>query len=135
MSSIFSNNYKDFSYWFSETITDPNDNVTSDINKGIEKMIVGLIDELNNPDNSHEKFTIPETQVGMPDIVANAKYDNENMWWYLCLANLLDNPFVQYKNQMMYYAFDEMILEDHKIEINKSKNSQKSKIGTIVELN
>lgn len=134
MNKIFSNNYQDFSYWFSTTIQDNNNNTVSDINKGIENMIIGLSDDLT-PDNNHERFIIPEIQNGMPDIVASGKYGNENMWWYLCFSNSLDDPFTQYKTKMLYYAFDESILNNHNNKNNESKNTKKSKVGTIIELN
>lgn len=134
MSNVFSNNYQNFSYWFSTTTLDNNNNVVSDINKGIENMIVGLSDDLTSK-NNHERFIIPETQNGMPDIVANGKYNNENMWWYLCFSNSLDDPFTQYKTKILYYAFDEVILSNHNNRKNETKNTKKSKIGTIIELN
>lgn len=134
MSNVFSNNYQNFSYWFSTTTLDNNNNVVSDINKGIENMIVGLSDDLTSK-NNHERFIIPETQNGMPDIVANGKYNNENMWWYLCFSNSLDDPFTQYKTEILYYAFDEAILSNHNNRKNETKNTKKSKIGTIIELN
>ncbi len=133
-SNLFSNSCNDFSYWFSQTTVDNNGEVVSDINAGLVKLIPGMIDELNNLNNEHTKFILPEVQEYMPDMVAVQLYNNENLWWYICLTNLLVNPFVEYKYNFMYYAFTKTILTDHAIEKETSSQDQ-SKIGTIIELN
>lgn len=133
-SNLFSNSYNDFSYWFSNTTIDNNGEVVSDINAGLVKLIPGMIDELNNTNNEHTKFILPEVQEYMPDMVAMQLYNNEHLWWYICLTNLLVNPFVEYKHNFMYYAFTKTILANHAIEKETSSKNQ-SKIGTIIELN
>lgn len=135
MANLFSNSYNDFSYWFSETTIDNNGEVVSDINAGIVKLLPEVVDEINNPVNEHTRFIVPDCQIAMPDIAAQTFYKYENLWWFICLANLLDNPFEQYLNQYLYYAFTSKILEDHNTEQQKTSNEQKSKIGTIIELN
>lgn len=135
MASLFSNSYTDFSYWFSNTIIDNNGENVSDINAGIEKLLPDMIDQLNNANNDHTRFLVPDCQIAMPDIAAQTFYKYENLWWYVCLANLLDNPFKQYTNRYLFYAFTPKILEDHNIAEQKTSAQQKSKIGTIIELN
>ena len=63
-----------FSYWFSDTIVDPNGKTVSDINKGIQRLIPDLIDQLNDLNNSHTRFVPNETQDGQPDSLAFLKY-------------------------------------------------------------
>lgn len=135
MANLFSNSYTDFSYWFSNTIIDNNGENVSDINAGIEKLLPDMIDQLNNANNDHTRFIVPDCQIAMPDIAAQTFYKYESLWWYICLANLLDNPFNQYTNQYLFYAFTLQILESHDIKQQKSSTQQKSKIGTIIELN
>lgn len=135
MASLFSNSYNDFSYWFSETTLDNNKEVVSDINAGMVKLFPDVVDEINNPNNSHTRFMVPDCQIAMPDIAAQTFYNYENLWWYVCLANLLDNPFEQYTNHYLYYAFTAKIIEEHNTKQAENTNQQKSKIGTIIELN
>ena len=135
MANLFSNSYADFSYWFSSTAIDNNGEVVSDINAGIEKLIPDMIDQLNNDSNDHTRFMVPDCQIAMPDIAAQTFYNYEHMWWYICLANLLDNPFKQYTNRYLFYAFTSKILEEHNMDQQQKSKQQKSKIGTIIELN
>ena len=135
MSNIFSNSYSDFSYWFSETTLDNNGEVVSDINAGLLKLIPDLIDQLNNTSNTHKRFIVPDCQIAMPDIAAQTFYNTEDMWWYICLENLISNPFTEYKNELLYYAFSLSLLTDHDKSKQTDTTSNSSKIGKIIELN
>ena len=137
MEDIFSSDYQDFSYWFSDTITDPKGNNVSDINKGIKRLFTDLVDQLNNLDNQHSKFFINEGQDGQPDSAAYIKYSNENLWWYMCLSNCLENPFKDFVHDKIFYAFEKTILTNHaKTESNSTtKDNTESKIDKIIELN
>jgi len=135
MNSLNSNFCYDFSYWFSDRIIDNNGNTVSDINAGITKLIPDMIDELNDTSNEHTRFIIPDCQVSMPDVAAKSFYNYENLWWYLCLSNLITNPFNEYNSNLLYYAFTLNILKSHDINTNNSNKNTKSKIGTIIELN
>lgn len=135
MANLFSDSYNDFSYWFSKTIVDNNGEVVSDINAGMEKLLPGLNEQLSNPENDHTRFIVPDCQIAMPDIAAQTFYGYENLWWYVCLANTIDNPFTQYLNQYLLYAFSCKLIEAHDIEQTKQATNKESKIGTIIELN
>lgn len=135
MSTINSNSCFDFSYWFSSTIQDNNGNTVTDINEGINKLIPDMIEELNDTTNQHTRFIVPDCQEAMPDISAQKFYNYENLWWYLCLSNVITNPFNEYNRQFLYYAFTLQILVAHDVSINNAKKDNKSKIGTIIELN
>ena len=127
MEDIFSSNYQDFSYWFSDTITDPKGYTVSDINKGIKRLFTDLVDQLNNLNNQHRQ----------PDSAAYVKYSNENLWWYMCLSNCLENPFEDFVHDKIFYAFEKTILTNHaKTESNSTtKDNTESKIDKIIELN
>jgi hypothetical protein len=129
------NSYDNLSYWFEDRIVDNNGVSVSDINAGLVKLIPGLIDDLNDTSNTHTRFVLNEEQEGMPDDVASRIYENQNLWWYICLANLLDNPFDEFKTSMIYYAFDGQYLTAHQVEQEASKQSKESKIGKIITLN
>lgn len=135
MANLFSNSYRNFSYWFSETAIDNNGEVVSDINAGITKLIPDFIETLNNTNNAEKRFIIPDCQIGMPDVAAVTFYNYEEMWWYICLENSLSNPFTEYDNTLLYYIFSENLLSDHNTAVNTTSNTEKSKIGTVIELN
>lgn len=134
MNKLNSDSFLDFSYWFSNLIQDNNGVIVTDINEGIRKLIPDMIDQLNDIDNEHTRFMVPDCQIGMPDVAAKTFYDNESSWWYLCLGNQIVNPFKEYKNEFLYYAFTISILSAHDVNTNNNTNS-KSKIGTVIELN
>lgn len=135
MSSISSSSYRHFSYWFQDTILDNNGESVSDINAGIVKLIPDTLDKINDVSNSISRFIVPDCQIGMPDVAAKCFYYDENMWWYICYGNLLMNPFTEYTNNLMYFTVDEQIIEDQDINLNNQNVDNKSKIGTIIELN
>lgn len=132
-----SNNYHQLSYWFSDSIIDPNGKTTSDINRGIQRICKDLVDQLNDLDNNYTKIIINKDIQGQPDAVANLKYADDELWWYVCLSNGLEDPIADFNTDMVFYIFDENILTNHSItEQNiKAAQNQKSKIGKIVELN
>ena len=132
---LFSNSYNNFSYWFSQTAIDNNGEVVSDINAGITKLIPELREQLDDTSNEHIRFIIPDCQISLPDIAASRFYGNENMWWFICLENQITNPFNEYSNQYMYYAFSKNLLSDHSISAQSKTGDKESKIGTIIELN
>lgn len=135
MANLFSNSYNDFSYWFSETAIDNNGEVVSDINAGIGKLFPELNEQLNNPENDHTRFIVPDCQIAMPDIASQCFYNYEGLWWFICLANAIDDPFTQYLNQFLFYAFSSKLIEEHDTNQSETTTAQKSKIGTIIELN
>ena len=132
---LFSNSYNNFSYWFSQTAIDNNGEVVSDINAGITKLIPELREQLDDTNNEHIRFIIPDCQISLPDIAASRFYGNENMWWFVCLENQITNPFNEYNNQYMYYAFSKSLLSDHSLSAQSKTGDKESKIGTIIELN
>lgn len=134
--ALTSRNYRDFSYWFDNIITDPNGNVVSDINAGITKLIPDMFYTLNDTTNYHKRFGLTEQTQNMPDIAAMSLYGTEALWWYIMFANLIDNPFSNFTNEFLYYAFSEKLLSEHSIsEENKASENTENKIGTIIELN
>lgn len=135
MANLFSNNYRNLSYWFSEITLDNNGEVVSDINAGITKLIPGLMEDLNNPEKAEARFIIPDCQIGTPDIAAVTFYTYEDLWWYICICNSISNPFDEYNNNFLFYVFPEKTLSSHDTNVNITNNSSQSKIGKIVELN
>lgn len=129
--------YNNLSYWFSDTIVDLNGKTVSDINKGLVRLIPDLIDQLNNLDNIHTTFIPSENQNGQPDSVAYLKYNNQNLWWYVCLSSCLEDPFKEFSHERVLYAYDRGYLTNHAQEETAAKNAQdqESKIGKIIELN
>lgn len=137
MEDIFSSDYQDFSYWFSDTITDPKGNNVSDINKGIKRLFTDLVYQLNNLDNQHSKYYIDETQDGQPDSTSYLKYGNTKLWWYMCLSSCLEDPFKDFVHDKIFYTFEKDILTNHATTESESntKNNTESKIDKIIELN
>lgn len=129
--------YDNFSYWFSDTIVDPNGKTVSDINKGIQRLIPDLIDQLNDLNNNHTRFIPGEDQDGQPDSIAFLKYNNDRLWWYVCLSSCLENPFTEFSHERVLYAYDNSYLTAHATKEVKDSNKkeQQSKIGTVIELN
>jgi len=130
--------YTNFSYWFTDTITDPNGKNVTDINKGISRLFTDLVSTLNNTtDNTNTQFLINEQMVGQPDAAAFLKYSNDALWWYICLSNNLEDPMTEFKNDKVFYIFEQNTLDDFAVQDaeNSNSNNQKSKIGKIVELN
>jgi hypothetical protein len=134
---MMSNDYRKLSYWFSDSIVDPNGKTTSDINRGIQRICKDLVNQLNDLDNNYTKIIINNDIQGQPDAVADLKYNNDDLWWYVCLSNGLEDPIADFNTDMVFYIFDEDILTNHSItEQNiKATQNQESKIGKIVELN
>ena len=135
MANLFSNSNKNLSYWFSEITIDNNGEVVSDINAGLLKLLPDLIDQLNVGDNAEKRFIIPDCQIATPDIAAQTFYDNENMWWYICLENNIVNPFKEYTNNLLYYIFSDAYLENKDQQNTTANSTKESKIGKIIELN
>ena len=133
--SVSSNSYQNFSYWFSDRIVDNNGQSVSDINAGLLKLIPDMLDGINNIENCDGRFIVPDCQVGMPDAAAVSFYSDENMWWYICFANLLSNPFTEFNSNLAYYVVNKDVLKNHNVSLNSQNVNKKSKIGTIVELN
>lgn len=129
--------YSNFSYWFSDTIVDPQGKTVSDINKGIRDLIPGLIDQLNNLENDHTKFIPSGSQDGQPDSVAYLKYGNQNLWWYVCLSSCLENPFTEFSHGNVLFAFNRNYLSQHAQtkESKQTPQGTESKIGQVIELN
>lgn len=126
--------YKNFSYWFDERIVDNNDISVTDINKGLTKLIPDLIDELNNLDNAHQTFVVNEQNIGEPDAQAYLIYGNPVLWWYICLSNLIDDPFEEFTSNKIFYAFDEKYLSEHNVET-ESQTTTTATTGTTITLN
>mgnify|MGYP003681727914 CR=1 FL=1 len=40
---------------------------------------------------------VPNGMEGRPDLIANAFYGNSRMWWVICVANNISDPFEQLK--------------------------------------
>ena len=40
---------------------------------------------------------VPNGMEGRPDLVANAHYGDSRMWWLICVANNISDPFEQLK--------------------------------------
>ncbi len=135
MAVLFSNSYKDLSYWFSETAIDNDGEVVSDINAGITKLLPELIEQLNNEANAEKRFVIPDCQIAMPDVAAKTFYNNENMWWYVCLENNIVSPFNEYLNNLLFFIFSQSILTQHDLNTKNKETEKESKIGKIIELN
>jgi len=135
MANLFSNSCKNLSYWFSETTLDNNGEIVSDINAGLLKLLPDLMEQLNAGNNAEKRFIIPDCQIATPDIAAQTFYENENMWWYICLENNIVNPFKEYTNNLLFYIFSESYLINHDQNITNTNTEQKSKIGQIIELN
>ena len=135
MANLFSNSYKNLSYWFSETTLDNNGEIVSDINAGLLKLLPDLMEQLNAGNNAEKRFIIPDCQIATPDVAAQTFYENENMWWYVCLENNIVNPFKEYTNNLLFYIFNESHLANHDQNMIKINTEQKSKIGQIIELN
>lgn len=131
-------NATNLSYWFNQKVMDNNGNMVSDINAGLRKLLPDLMPILNNLQNNHEEFMIDDTLLGQPDYMAASFNGGENLFWYICLANLVADPFGGFDTEHVYYAFDNNYLT----QLCSNKNSgagtqsaQKEKIGKIVTLN
>lgn len=131
-------NYNDFSYWFSDTIVDPNGKTVCDINKGIKRTFTDLVTQLNNTvDNKNSQFVINEHMQGQPDAVASIKYGYDGLWWFVALSNNLENPIEDFIDDKVFYIFEQDLLTNY---VNQEEekavlNNTESKIGKIIELN
>ena len=139
-SSIFSNDFRDFSYWFKDTIIDPEGNVVSDINSGIKKLMPNLYEATKDDNNSSTIFAIPDHMQNIPDFASYQIYGTDILWWFLMYCNSIDNPFKDFTNKFLYYGFDVGFLQACSIDaesnaINAQQKESENKIGTIIELN
>lgn len=125
------------SYWFDKTLTDPNGNVVTDINAGLVNLIPNIMPELNNLNNEHERFVLTDIVTYQPDLIAHVQYKNDDLFWYVCLANLIDNCFDGFDSEHIYYAFSTSYLSMLATNNNAKKNPSNSngKIGTTITLN
>lgn len=39
-------------------------------------------------------FTVTDSEAGLPDLIAKNFYDDENLWWVICLYNGIIDPLV-----------------------------------------
>lgn len=125
------------SYWFNQTITDGNGNTITDINAGLRKLLPDLMPELNNLSNNYTTFAIDETILGQPDYIAHTMQKNHNLFWYVCLANLITNPFEGFDTEHIYYSFDKSYLTSlsTKQAAGGATQPTNQKVGKIITLN
>lgn len=127
------------SYWFNQKTKDNNGNTVTDINAGLRKLIPDLWPIISTADAATNQFIIDETLAGQPDYMASVYNDSPDLFWYICLSNLVTSPFDDFDTEHIYYAYS----TNHLNEIATNKNSgggtqpasSPDKNGKIITLN
>jgi len=122
--------------YFPDVIVDPNGESVCDINAGLYNLFKQYNDYEHNF-SEVERYLIREYEENYPDLVAlYSAFGSQKYWWWFLLLNKLADGFEDLKTNHIYSINSPTQVNSF---INASNNEiiteEKSRIGTVIELN
>lgn len=122
--------------YFPDVIVDPNGESVCDMNAGL----YNLFKQYNDYEYKLvevERYLVREYEEDYPDLIAlYSALGSQKYWWWLLLLNRLDDGFTDLKTNCIYSINSQEQINNF---INTSNNEiiteEKSRIGTVIELN
>lgn len=136
--AVSTNSLNDISLdsFFQDRILDNNGVSVTDINLGLNNLFKYFNMQEPNMEET-QRYLVKEFEDGFPDLVAKKSImQDQCYWWWLLLANRLENPMTDIKTGVIYSILSLNDINDFVNSSNQSVESgNNSRLGTLVELN
>ena len=122
--------------FFQSRITDNNNVSVTDINAGLVNLF-SYFNEREANMTETQRYMVRDFEEGYPDLVSrNSILSDQVYWWWILLANRLENPMTEIKPNCIYSILSRTDINDFINKSNENIDSQRNdRIGSIVELN